>query len=177
MTPGRRSIWFAWAAAGYLVLIYSTLGAMRNIQLAFQKTTGALSSSIINAAIIFCGGMLLWGRRGILRTQRRWMWALLVGAGYFAASRWLPVPEEKFHLVQYGILSFLVTQSLRGRSPSFRARHALSFLIVCFAGTVDEVIQHYLPARVGDFRDVVINIVSAGLAQSALLVLERDKGE
>ncbi len=174
MTPERRSLFFAWAAAGYLALIYSTLGAMRDIQLVFQKTAGALASSIINAAILLCGGILLWGRRVVLRSQRRWIWALLVGAGYIAASRWLPVSEEKFHLVQYGFLSFLVTESLRGRAAPW-ARHAMSFAIVCLAGTLDEAIQYFLPNRVGDVRDVIINFVSAGLAQGALAILDSDK--
>lgn len=91
---------------------------------------------------------------------------------YVAALYLLKIPAEKVHLVQYGILAWLVTEALTGRFAGWRL-HLAALLIVVVAGAGDELIQWIRPNRVGDVRDIGLNTVSALLAQGLLCVIDR----
>lgn len=69
----------------------------------------------------------------------------------------LEIPEERLHIVKYGGLGFL-TQALAHRH-GLPVWYALGF--ASFFSIFDEIIQHFLPYRVGDLRDVALNIVSS----------------
>lgn len=65
-------------------------------------------------------------------------------------------PEERIHFMEYGALGYLVFMALfDGGNVSV----LLSIILISIIGAVDEIIQWFLPNRVGDIRDVFMNIV------------------
>jgi len=76
---------------------------------------------------------------------------------------------ERFHFVEYGFLALLYYRVWRDRSTA--AALLFGFLAVFMVGTLDEGIQWFVPLRVGEWRDVLLNSVAiaCGLAFSAAL--------
>jgi len=71
-------------------------------------------------------------------------------------------PAERLHLVEYGLLAYLLYRALRLDLSSRRA-YLLGFAIAAGFGFLDEVIQYILPNRVFETRDVMTNVLAAGL--------------
>ena len=76
---------------------------------------------------------------------------------------------ERFHFAEYGFLALLYHRVWRDRSAA--AALLLAFLAVFMVGTLDEGIQWFVPIRVGEWRDVLLNSVAiiCGLAFSVAL--------
>lgn len=177
-TPRERNLWLE--VAGVLLLIYSTLSVVRPFSEWLRDWGG-----LIPALILLFGGVAGWGLRGL---RRRWPGrlesAVLVGVAvaygilFFA----LRTPEEAMHFVEYGLVAVLVYEALAERR---RARPgdpedsgdsawlvrwpALGALALTgAAGWLDEGIQHLLPTRYYDLRDVFFNAAAAALAVAAV---------
>ncbi|MEN8198672.1 MAG: VanZ family protein [Thermodesulfobacteriota bacterium] len=74
---------------------------------------------------------------------------------------------EKIHVGLFGLFGFLSYRVFRGKTP----------LLVCLAvAGLDELFQHFLSFRVGDWRDVWLNIFSGSLGMflGFLLFSEND---
>ena len=69
--------------------------------------------------------------------------------------------EERLHFICFGMLGFTAYRSFGVQ---------MAALLTCSAGFGDEVLQYFLPSRVGDWRDVFMNCF-AGL--SALLIAHK----
>ncbi len=65
-------------------------------------------------------------------------------------------PEERIHFIQYGILGFIVYKGFEG-VKTLKPVLAGGFIVI--VGAVDEIIQWFLPNRVGDLRDVLFNSI------------------
>jgi hypothetical protein len=65
---------------------------------------------------------------------------------------------ERFHFVEYGLLTLLFHRAFadRGRGSSLQ----MAFMAVFLVGTLDEGIQWFVPERVGEWRDVLLNSVA-----------------
>ena len=87
--------------------------------------------------------------------------AFVAGAFHLAAKS----AEEAMHFVQYGVLYALVLRALLHRMRDGGV-FVLAWLVCVIAGALDEWIQWAVPGRYWDFRDLVLNGVSAlfGLA-------------
>lgn len=87
--------------------------------------------------------------------------AFVAGAFHLAAKS----AEEAMHFVQYGVLYGLVLRALLHRMRDGGV-FILAWLVCAIAGALDEWIQWAVPGRYWDFRDLVLNGVSAlfGLA-------------
>ncbi|MFH0845694.1 MAG: VanZ family protein [Pseudomonadota bacterium] len=76
-------------------------------------------------------------------------------------------PAEPFHIVEYGLLVLLLYRTLK-----LRIRNAFIYLIILLytlgAGLLDEIIQGILPNRNYEFRDVLLNWISAFLGTGLL---------
>ena len=80
------------------------------------------------------------------------------------------LPEERLHFLTYGLLGWLICWSVEaGESDSLWAKTGwlLPCLLVWLAGGIDELIQWWLPVRVFEVRDILINGV-AGMLGIAL---------
>jgi VanZ family protein len=99
------------------------------------------------------------------------------GLVYLAVLWPIRQPEERFHLLEYGLLAGLVyTALLERQRPGDGVRWSalpafLAALLTGLAGWLDEGIQHLLPNRHYDWIDVGLNLLAAVLAIGALAVL------
>ena len=84
----------------------------------------------------------------------------------------IEIPEERVHFIEYSLLgAFIFTAwslDLKG-NPLYLASLGLTFLL----GGIDELIQYFLPNRVGEFRDCVLNMVGGMIGIVMAWVLRR----
>jgi hypothetical protein len=89
--------------------------------------------------------------------------ALAIAAAYAAAISTSDVQAnavERFHFIEYGAVAFLFYRAFRPREDgSILILPVLAGLIV---GTCDEWFQWFIPVRVGEMRDVFLNLVAIG---------------
>jgi glycopeptide antibiotics resistance protein len=113
--------------------------------------------------VLFAGAGFHAGRRFSGSNKR----ALLLLSGFALVYFYLlkyhcQFPAERLHLVEYGLLAYLVYRALRLYLPSAEA-YVVGFLIASAFGLLDEFIQYKLPNRVFETRDVMTNVLAAGL--------------
>ena len=68
----------------------------------------------------------------------------------------LDVWVERIHFIEYAVLGLLIS-----RAVNVRTLHGIiaTCSLITLIGVVDEIIQWFLPNRVGDMRDVIMNSV------------------
>lgn len=100
----------------------------------------------------------------------QWGVGLGVGAVYLLIFVRMGIPEERTHLIEYGVVALLVHEALRERGT--RRAGPLAVVIAGAFGWVDELIQAVVPSRVYDAEDVVFNFLAAIIAVGARLLVE-----
>ena len=167
----RSRLWaLIWA---YIALIYLTLPLMRSILRWIKQSAGAETLSWgLNGLLVLAAATLLllaW-RRGVKTTLAIALPLLFIGA--LALN--LPIAEERVHFLQYGLLGVLVVAT--NRHPA-RLQLVAMVLFVVTVGCVDELIQWWLPNRVGDWRDVGMNALAGTLGVAMGVSLFRQDGQ
>lgn len=85
--------------------------------------------------------------------------------------------EEIAHYFEYGVLSTLIYAAL---SVDWKAKRAwvFAFLIAAVIGTMEEVVQLWIPGRMFDLQDIKKNVIAAffGLLFTAIAERERRMG-
>lgn len=123
--------------------------AMRSRSLLVLGTTAGFGGVMM---LLVVTGVLL--RRAGLVEPKRWLMALAMSAVVIALVQLLPRAEERWHVVQYGILGTLCWAAM---SPERRWRVVWAVMLVGGLGWIDEGIQLLLPSRVYDWLDVALN--------------------
>ncbi len=159
----ERRLW--WLALGTLILIYSTLGAARTVvEVLRGDNLLRLSVALVMAAT---AAVIAW-RVGRQRPGRREVAVVaLAGVVYLAALLVMERAEERLHLLEYGLVAAFVFWALEERrvNAAFGGRSWLwAIVATAAAGWLDEGIQHILPSRYYDIRDVGLNAAGAVLA-------------
>lgn len=159
----ERRLW-AWTAA-VVVAIYSTLGLARTL-------AGILREEGLLVAAFGFGMVLVGGTVIVLGLKRRPGGleigvALGVATAYYMVLLRMALPEERTHLIEYGVVAVLVHEALKERTRG--SRHVpvpalLAVLAASAVGAVDEVIQAFLPTRVFDPEDILFNVLAAVMA-------------
>jgi hypothetical protein len=110
-------------------------------------------------ALVILASVMLFQAAGI-KGLIHLLWILTVSGGivFYLRSN----PERWYHIVLFGMLGFL---SARLFSLRTGAEIALAMSVL------DETFQHYLPDRVGDFEDVIINTVCSVMGLLVYVVL------
>ena len=166
----ERRLWF-WALA-VLVVIWATLGTAG--MLAAELRERNLLRVASTAGLLLAAGVFVvrWARgrpgRGEIGA------AIGVAFAYWWSWIRIQTPEERTHLLEYGILAALVHGALVERARHGRGRGApavVAWIAVALLGWIDEGIQALLPGRVYDLRDVGFNAFAATLAVGAGVVL------
>jgi VanZ family protein len=98
-----------------------------------------------------------------------------LGAIYLLVALRMNVPEERSHLIEYGVLAVFMLETLRERkkqigTPKYAAWCALG--LTTAIGILDEGIQLLVPHRVFDFVDIGFNFIAASLAIGGSVVIE-----
>ena len=78
----------------------------------------------------------------------------------FALSRF---PAERLHLLEYGLMAYLILRALQ-LDLTDRQAYPWSLVLTTVIGLGDEIVQWVLPGRYFEVKDVVLNMVSGGLA-------------
>jgi hypothetical protein len=167
MTHGYSRPWLiaALVASVLLVLAAPMIGLLSGMlrDIAGGRYAAALGAIVGAAAVAAFGAAVLRIRD---RRAERYAWiaaAAVVAVGYGLASR-SGVPDvdaaERFHFVEYGFVAVLLYKAWL---PSSDGAVLLIPLLGGFiVGTLEEWLQWFVPARVGEARDVLLNLFAVG---------------
>jgi hypothetical protein len=157
--------WFAAAIVASVALVLSSpiIGQLRAmVRASFPGRFVVIVGSIIGVAI----GIALLAALFRIRDRRLPRYAsialaLAIGAGYSLVTA-TPDPQvnavERFHFVEYGLVTFLFYRAWRPLDDA--GGLVLPLLAGLLVGTLDEWFQWFVPVRIGDVRDVFLNAVA-----------------
>ena len=172
MDASRRERWLWTLSAVYLGALYASSYAVRLVldALLARGLLGATVATLLGGGALAAAAFLLRRRPG--RAQLGFLAA--AGALYVAVVLQLELPQERLHILEYGLLGVLVDTALRvgveRRGGPWRvgglplAPAPLAVLLTAAAGWLDEGIQHLVPNRYYDLRDVGFNAFAGALA-------------
>jgi hypothetical protein len=126
----------------------------------FALVVGGLVAAAVVAAI---GAALLRIRSNRAPRFAAIAAALAIAAAYAAAISTSDVQAnavERFHFVEYGVIAFLFYRAFRPTADG--SILILPLLAGVIVGTCDEWFQWFIPVRVGEMRDVFLNLVAIG---------------
>ena len=143
-----------WLVIVVLIVLLSIFG--RDIQLLLIARIDSIY--IAGSVFIVLFGLLfaLWRKRGRYHIQKRTFLAttaLLLGGIAAVQLRYL-MPAEAVHFLVFSWLGWVST-------TVFGPLNAVVAVVSVSFG--DELLQYYLPSRVGDIHDIVINLLSGFL--------------
>lgn len=159
----ERRLW-AWTLAVVLA-IYSTLGLARTLA-GMLRDEGLLVAA-------FAIGMALVGATVLVLGLRKRPGAAEIGialgiaTAYYMVMVRMALPEERTHLIEYGVVAVFIHEALKERTAQGRHVPVPALVAVVAAsvvGTIDECIQAFLPSRVFDTEDILFNFLAATMA-------------
>jgi VanZ family protein len=151
---------------GALALIILTLPYVGKVRSALGDEGVRLPLFILFG--LCAAGFLLFHVRLLRGKPARWIglavFVVLFGAVFVMLKGPNPAVGlvEKVHLFQYSLLAVLFWWAFHRRFPGPQI-YAHGLLFTLAAGLLDEYVQHLLPIRVGEIRDVWINFLAGGL--------------
>jgi putative Mn2+ efflux pump MntP len=140
----------------FTMLIYLTLPIMPQAWKGFRRLAGGYANHIAAIILVIIGFIILIYLIRQRRGGRSICWFLVLALIYAWALSRLKLPVERIHFLEYGLLSVFVFRAL-AHDIKNRSIYLWSALIVFSLGLVDEIIQYFLPNRVYDTRDVIVN--------------------
>ena len=165
-----------WISAAIVQLtIYATIGVTRSLS-GFLRENGLLTPVFISGMVLVAASVVALSLRR--STNIRTLGILLcIIAVYTMVLIRIEVPEERTHIIEYGLVAILIYRALLERKKSG------SLILVVFAilittalGFLDELIQWIVPDRVFDFEDVLFNGIAASMAVGSGWLLNKFSG-
>ena len=95
-------------------------------------------------------------------------------AVYVLAFLRISSPEERTHLMEYGVVAISIYEALKERTSQGRRVPVPALLALSTSsliGVVDELIQLLLPSRVFDPFDMLVNVLASTTAVTASAAL------
>lgn len=77
--------------------------------------------------------------------------------------------DKKMHLIEYGLLTYLLFDALRYRFTAVSV-YILSLVLTTLIGVLDEILQYFAPGRSFDLEDLSSNVL-AGILMLVLIVI------
>lgn len=162
MPRGRLAV--ALGAGAAIVLTAPVIGQIRSaLQAALPAGAFRLVIGLVVFGAIACAILVALARireRRLLRYGLMTL-GLVIGVGYAWATRTGNAgvdAVERFHFVEYGALTLLFYRVWRPLED--RATLAAPVLATFIVATLDEGMQWFVPLRVGEIRDVLLNGVA-----------------
>ena len=158
-----------------VVAIYSTLGlagtlagALREYGLLDASTLGLFALFLLGTTILTLGLKVRPGGVEI---------AVMFGVAFaylLLVLRSSYLPEERTHLMEYGVVGVFIHAALaervrQGRRVPLPA--VIAVLLTAVLGVVDEGIQWFLPNRVFDPIDMLFNLLAGATSVAAVVAL------
>jgi hypothetical protein len=166
----ERRLWL-WTLA-VMVAIYATLGLARTLADALrERNLLRLSFPFVLLLVV---GAIAW--HWVKQRPDRGEVGVALGVAFAYAMVFLRMdsPEERTHLIEYGIVAALIHQALLERVRNGRhvpAPAAFTVMATALLGSLDEGIQAILPNRVFDIRDVGFNALAGFMVIAARLAI------
>jgi len=171
MSPIRTVI--ALVASAALILSGPALGAVRSaIRDAFAAGTYRL---ILNAGVAVAALALVGLALSRLRTRRTMRLVLIASAIVVAVVSAIATASpsasqnavERFHFIEYAVVILLWYRAVKTAATAPDGASDLSVLVVpAFAAVVvsagDEWMQWFVPERVGEWKDILLNVTAIG---------------
>ena len=161
----RRWLAAAVIVSATLVLSAPFIGQIRTtIRIAAGERFAPLMALVVGGAVV----VAIYAAAARIKERRFQRYtaigaALLVGVGYAWLSQ-TGIPEvdavERVHFIEYGLITFLFYRAYRGTGDG--AALVLPILAAVIVGTCEEWLQWFIPVRVGEARDVLLNLVAIG---------------
>ena len=148
----------AWILIGALIPVMSLYGRDMQRFMRDQLEGGSYVLVLGGALVVAAGASVVWLMR---RRSKQTLWlGLLLLVAIVLITQLLHNPTEWIHFVLFGAFGLLATLLWR---PSM----AIAICLLMSGG--DELFQWFLPDRVGDPRDVLMNIAACLLGASVAL--------
>lgn len=170
-SSAREARLWLWLAV-VLAAIWSSLGLAGRLA-AILREKGLLGPVFVIAFGVLA---LAVAGRGLQRLHKSevWVWVGVAAAYTLTITRLFVAAEERTHLVEYGLVALIILEALeeRGRQGALvRSPGTVAIIATAALGWVDEGIQHLLPNRIYDLRDVGFNALAGLMAVTARLTL------
>ncbi|MEW5982276.1 MAG: VanZ family protein [Acidobacteriota bacterium] len=161
----RRRLLVALVVSTGLVLSAPFVGVVRGeIRKAFPEQFSLIINGMVGAALLAAVLVGLSRIREHRMTRYAAMAMAFVTGATFAGLTGSPDPAvravEHFHFVQFGIITLLFYRTWRDRADC--AALAMPIMAAFIVGIAEEAFQWFIPARVGELRDVWLNGVAIG---------------
>ncbi len=171
----------AWAlAVAYVAIVYATVPVFPDVWRRLREHTG--DEAIGHLGTLVVGGLVLalavkaWRQARVDGAMLRLVpLAFVLGLYAWLLAIFGTFPAERLHLLEYGLMAFLLHRALcidRSTVPAYVWALALTSVI----GFGDETIQWLLPQRFFELKDAALN-VAAGSLGLALTALARTSAE
>lgn len=102
-------------------------------------------------------------------------WLFFFFSVYLFLMKQFELPAERIHFLEYGLLAYLAYKALEKDVIQKKALYVQTLCIVLGVSFLDEGIQYLLPNRVGEFRDVALNLVSGVMGLFITLVIMKSE--
>jgi hypothetical protein len=163
MQSGRAAsgwLWTATAVSAALILSAPFIGQLRT---AIRAATGAGFVTVVGVAVAACAAVALLFAVRRIKDRRRFRYgalaaAVVLGVGYaVGASTGNSEVDavERFHFIEYGLITVLFYRAFHPVGDG--AVLIMPVLAGLLVGTLEEWLQWFIPARVGEARDVLLN--------------------
>lgn len=172
VTRRERRLWL-WTGSVVVVLL-AGVGLARTLADEL-RARDLLDSLFVLAFLMIIAGMVAMALRFRPRGLEVGV-ALGIAAVYLLVLVRMGIPEERTHIIEYGVLALLLHEALREGADHGRGTRLPAVLAVVTAaliGCLDEGLQWFLPTRVFDPVDLGFNALAATLAIGSRLALER----
>lgn len=155
-----RRLALALGCSAIVVLTAPVVGQLRGaVQSAMPGQYRFILGGIVGGAVAGAVAGALWR----IRERRRLRYillavAIIAGVGYSsltATGNANVDAVERFHFVEYGLLTLLFYRVWRDRADQTLVLSPLAAVLT--VGTLDEWMQWFVPGRVGEWRDVLLN--------------------
>lgn len=167
----ERRLWL-WAIAAFTAILAGMTYSPRLARI--LREHGLLEVTFIAGAlsvfvfVIWDALNARWGKRDV---------AVILGivAVYSIAFSRIALPEERTHLIEYGVVGVLIYKALLERSKNewpVWSSALLAMLIIGTLGSIDEMVQIWHPTRTFDWRDLGFNWVAGILSITAYKAIQ-----
>lgn len=168
--PAGRGRLILAICAGAAVVLTSPFVA--DVREALRRSAGANYALVLNLIVV--GTVAVAGVAALFRIRQRRVLryaaiaaAILAGAVYIWVNA-LP-GVERFHFVEYGVVTFLFYRAVLpraagspGRLPADLSVIVVPTIAALIVATADEWVQWFVPRRYGEVRDIFLNAAAIG---------------